>query len=77
MLVKDPGRALYAVFPAVVDEFNEVISPCDIKVTVDLVAADAGARAPAERPTATSAVAAAAAMVRNARFTFMFMFSFE
>jgi hypothetical protein len=59
------------VFPLVVAEFSEVISPCDIKVTVDLVAAEAGASAPADRPTATSAVAAAAAMARNARFTFI------
>jgi hypothetical protein len=53
------------------------MSPVDSKVTVDLVAAEAGAKAPAERPTATSAVAATAAMERNARFTFISFFSFE
>jgi hypothetical protein len=61
------------VFPLVVLEFSDVMSPVDSRVTVDLVAAEAGASAPAERPTATSAVAAAAAIERNARFTFIFI----
>jgi hypothetical protein len=54
-----------------VPEFNEVISPDESKVTVDLVAACAGAIAPTERPAATIAVDAKAATARNASFLFI------
>jgi hypothetical protein len=49
-------------------EFNDVMSAVDSRVTVDLVAACAGAIAPTERAAATIAVDATAATERNASF---------
>jgi hypothetical protein len=54
-----------------VPEFNEVISPAESRVTVDLVAACAGVSAPTERAVATIAVDAKAATARNASFLFI------
>jgi hypothetical protein len=62
---------LYEVFPLLVLEFNDEISAVDSKVTVDFVAACAGAIAPTERAVATIAVDAKAATARNASFLFI------
>jgi hypothetical protein len=71
MPVKEPDKALYEVFPPCVLEFNELMSADESKVTVDFVAACAGAIAPTERAAATIAVDAIAATARNARFLFI------
>jgi hypothetical protein len=59
------------VFPALVLELSEVMSPVDSKVTVDLVAAPAGAVPTAARPLTVKAATAVAASIRVKRFAFI------
>jgi hypothetical protein len=74
MPVNEPTRELYAVLLSLVPEFKEVISPCESRTTVDLVAACAETIAPAERLAASNVVVAAAATTRNASFLFILIF---
>jgi hypothetical protein len=42
MPVNEAGIPLYVVFPSCVDEFNDVISPAELRMIVERVAACAG-----------------------------------
>ena len=58
------------VFPALVLEFSEVMSPVDRRTTVDLVAAVAGLLSAVPKPTVRTAIVDTATARRN---TFVFI----